>query len=293
MPVPLERFFEQSKNLKPQETKMVEVSFDSFNAAQFKNNIVGCVHTMDDYTLCTFLKNNIEALCQDIMKEQIAPYASHFQNEKFVNALIKAISSIPINNDIVVACNRVIYDYFTLENADKRIKQLYLTIAKIVNKNLINSLLSIGLDDDTASNLAICRHSSMNEKTNVKRLNFTIYFKDSEMMTEQKIVWIYEKMFDRVSDLFQAIMFETYTPQQEEVFNHNFPENYSTVSLAILCILNNMRSVDIRRVLLGYHSEWEYKGKPRVRFSLHALSNDYSRIINVVESLTQEGTYIP
>lgn len=293
MPVPLERFFEQSKNLKPQETKMVEVSFDSFNAAQFKNNIVGCVHTMDDYTLCTFLKNNIEALCQDIMKEQIAPYASHFQNEKFVNALIKAISSIPINNDIVVACNRVIYDYFTLENADKHIKQLYLTIAKIVNKNLINSLLSIGLDDDTASNLAICRHSSMNEKTNVKRLNFTIYFKDSEMMTEQKIVWIYEKMFDRVSDLFQAIMFEVYTPQQEEVFNHNFPENYSTVSLAILCILNNMRSVDIRRVLLGYHSEWEYKGKPRVRFSLHALSNDYSRIINVVESLAQEGTFIP
>ena len=293
MPVPLERFFEQSKNLKPQETKMVEVSFDSFNAAQFKNNIVGCVHTMDDYTLCTFLKNNIEALCQDIMKEQIAPYAGHFQNEKFVNALIKAISSIPINNDIVVACNRVIYDYFTLENADKRIKQLYLTIAKIVNKNLINSLLSIGLDDDTASNLAICRHSSMNEKTNVKRLNFTIYFKDSEMMTEQKIVWIYEKMFDRVSDLFQAIMFETYTPQQEEVFNHNFPENYSTVSLAILCILNNMRSIDIRRVLLGYYSEWEYKGKPRVRFSLHALSNDYSRIINVVESLAQEGTFIP
>lgn len=293
MPVPLERFFEQSKNLKPQETKMVEVSFDSFNAAQFKNNIVGCVHIMDDYTLCTFLKNNIEALCQDIMKEQIAPYAGHFQNEKFVNALIKAISSIPINNDIVVACNRVIYDYFTLENADKRIKQLYLTIAKIVNKNLINSLLSIGLDDDTASNLAICRHSSMNEKTNVKRLNFTIYFKDSEMMTEQKIVWIYEKMFDRVSDLFQAIMFETYTPQQEEVFNHNFPENYSTVSLAILCILNNMRSIDIRRVLLGYHSEWEYKGKPRVRFSLHALSNDYSRIINVVESLAQEGTFIP
>ena len=133
----------------------------------------------------------------------------------------------------------------------------------------------------------------MNEKTNVKRLNFAIYFKDSELMTEQRVVWIYEKMFDRVSDLFQAIMFEVYTPQQEEVFNHYFPENYGTVSLAILCILNNMTSVNIRRVLLGYHSEWEYKGRPRVRFSLHALSNDYSRIINVVETLAQEGTYLP
>lgn len=293
MPIPLEKFFEQTKNIQIKDPKMVDIEFSAFNASQFKNNIVNCINTMDDYNLCMFLKNNIEALCQDIMREQIAPYAGHFQNDKFVNALIKAISSIPINNDIVVACNRVIYDYFTLDNADKHIKQLYLTISKIVNKDLIASLMSIGLDEDTASNLAICRHSSMNEKTNVKRLNFTIYFKDSEMMTEQKIVWIYEKMFDRVSDLFQAIMFEVYTPQQEEVFNRFFPENYSTVSLAILCILNNMTSLNIRRVLLGYYSEWEYKGKPRVRFSMRALSNDYSRIINVVESLAQEGTYIP
>lgn len=293
MPVPLEKFFEQTKNIQPKDEKMVDIGFDNLNAANYKNNVLHCIETMDDYNLCMFLKNNIESLCQDIMREQIAPYAGHFQNDKFVNALIKAISSIPITNDIVVACNRVIYDYFTLDNADKHIKQLYLTISKIVNKDLISSLMGLGLDEDTASNLAICRHSSMNEKTNVKRLNFTIYFKDSEIMTEQKIVWIYEKMFDRVSDLFQAIMFETYTPQQEEVFNHNFPENYSTVSLAILCILNNMTSVNIRRVLLGYYSEWEYKGKPRVRFSMRALSNDYSRIINVVESLAQEGTYIP
>lgn len=293
MPIPLEKFFEQSKNIQLPEQKMADINFDSFNASQFRNNIVNCVSTMDDYNLCIFLKNNIEALCQDIMREQISQYAGHFQNDKFVNALIKAISSIPITNDIVVACNRVIYDYFTLDNADKHIKQLYLTISKIVNKDLITKLIAIGLDEDTASNLAICRHSSMNEKTNVKRLNFTIYFKDTEMMTEQKIVWIYEKMFDRVSDLFQAIMFEVYTPQQEEVFNSYFPENYSTVSLAILCILNNMTSINIRRVLLGYYSEWEYKNKPPVRFSMRALSNDYSRIINVVESLTQEGIYIP
>lgn len=292
MPIPLESFFEQSKNIKTEDEKMTDANFNCFDSSHFKNTIINCVN-MNDYDLCIFLKNNIEKLCEDIMRGDINSYAGHFQNDKFISALTKAISSIPITNDIIVACNRIIYDYFTLDNADKYIKQKYLVISKIVNKDLISSLMTIGLDEDTASNLAICRHSSVNEKTNVKRLNFTIYFKDSEVMTEQRIVWIYEKMFDRISDLFQAIMFEVYTPQQEEVFNANFPENYSTVSLAILCILNNMTSNNIKRVLLGYNTEWEYKGKPPVRFSMRALSNDYSRINNVVESLVQEGVFIP
>lgn len=292
MPIPLESFFEQSKNIKTEDEKMTDANFNCFDSSHFKNTIINCVN-MNDYDLCIFLKNNIEKLCEDIMRGDINSYAGHFQNDKFISALTKAISSIPITNDIIVACNRIIYDYFTLDNADKYIKQKYLVISKIVNKDLISSLMTIGLDEDTASNLAICRHSSVNEKTNVKRLNFTIYFKDSEVMTEQRIVWIYEKMFDRISDLFQAIMFEVYTPQQEEVFNANFPENYSTVSLAILCILNNMTSNNIKRVLLGYNTEWEYKGKPPVRFSMRALSNDYSRINNVVESLAQEGVFIP
>ena len=293
MPIPLESFFEQSKNIKTEDEKMTDANFNCFDSSHFKNTIINCVNNMNDYDLCIFLKNNIERLCEDIMRGDINSYAGHFQNDKFISALTKAISSIPITNDIIVACNRIIYDYFTLDNADKYIKQKYLVISKIVNKDLISSLMTIGLDEDTASNLAICRHSSVNEKTNVKRLNFTIYFKDSEVMTEQRIVWIYEKMFDRISDLFQAIMFEVYTPQQEEVFNANFPENYSTVSLAILCILNNMTSNNIKRVLLGYNTEWEYKGKPPVRFSMRALSNDYSRINNIVESLAQEGVFIP
>ena len=293
MPIPLESFFEQSKNIKTEDEKMTDANFNCFDSSHFKNTIINCVNNMNDYDLCIFLKNNIERLCEDIMRGDINSYAGHFQNDKFISALTKAISSIPITNDIIVACNRIIYDYFTLDNADKYIKQKYLVISKIVNKDLISSLMTIGLDEDTASNLAICRHSSVNKKTNVKRLNFTIYFKDSEVMTEQRIVWIYEKMFDRISDLFQAIMFEVYTPQQEEVFNANFPENYSTVSLAILCILNNMTSNNIKRVLLGYNTEWEYKGKPPVRFSMRALSNDYSRINNVVESLAQEGVFIP
>ena len=54
-----------------------------------------------------------------------------------------------------------------------------------------------------------------------------------------------------------------------------------------------MTSDNIRKVLIGYESEWQYEGKPPVRFSLHALSNDYSRISRVVEYLNSTGRLIP
>ena len=140
MPIPLESFFEQSKNIKTEDEKMTDANFNCFDSSHFKNTIINCVNNMNDYDLCIFLKNNIERLCEDIMRGDINSYAGHFQNDKFISALTKAISSIPITNDIIVACNRIIYDYFTLDNADKYIKQKYLVISKIVNKDLISSL---------------------------------------------------------------------------------------------------------------------------------------------------------
>ena len=112
-------------------------------------------------------------------------------------------------------------------------------------------------------------------------------------MNEQMIIWIYEKLFSRISDLFQATMLETYTEQQQIDFGENFMENYGTVGLAILIILNNMTTENIKKVLIGYEAEWQYLGCPPARFSLHALSADYSRIGRVVEYLSSMGKQIP
>lgn len=292
MPNPLTNLYNQIKNTPPVQPKKVEPNFENLNSSIFHNNIYNAIN-MSEYDLCVFLKNNMEALCKDIMEESTINYASHFQNDKFIDAFIKAVNSIPLNNSIITACNKITYDYFTSDNAIQTIKQKYLSMAKIVNRDMINRLIAIGLDENTASNLALCRKSSNNEKTNIKRLNFAIYFKDPEVMNEQMIVWIYEKMFDRISELFQTVMLETYTDQQQKDFGDNFMEVYGIVSLAVLCILNNMTSNNIRKVLIGYTSEWTYIGKPRVRFSLHALSNDYSRISRVVETMTEEGIIIP
>lgn len=288
--VPFQDLIQQAQQYPPPQPIFTETSLEELDKSFFKNKLVN--NQLNEYELSSLIKNNIETMADDILKgDQF--YTPYLMNPVFVKAFIRAISSIPIGYKERHLCNKIVYDYFTFDNPDRAMKEQYLSMARIVNQDVIYKLKSIGMDENTACNLALARYSSANEKTNVKRLNFVLYYKDPEIMTEQRVVWIYEKLFTHVSDLFQATMFEVYPPIQQQEFGENFMEVYGVVGLAVLCILNNMKSDDIRRVLIGYHSEWESKGHPEVRFGLRSLSEDYSRITRVVEMLYQQGIYIP
>lgn len=291
MPYPLEGFFQKASNMQPVNPKLVDPNFDQLNRNAFKQAIP-TINQMDEHSLSVLIKNNLDVIARDIL-EGDSDYAPLLVNMRFINSFIRAVNSVPIDYTTQLACNKITYDYFTSENPDPTIKQQYLNMSRIVNREAINKLITIGLDENIASNLALCRYSSSNEKTNVKRLNFAIYHRDPNIMSEQMVVWIYEKLFTRISDLFQATMFEVYNEQQQIDFGENFMENYGTVGLAILVILNNMTTENIKKVLIGYEAEWQYHGYPAVRFSLHALSADYSRIGRVVDYLSSVGKQIP
>lgn len=288
---PLDNFNNQLKKIKPVEKKFISTNFDQLSENIFKNSIPNFPN-MGEHDLAVLIKNNIDIISKDILKgDQI--YAPLLTDQKFIAAFIRAVSSIPIQYTTKLACNKITYDYFTSENPDRNIKHQYLNMSRVINREVINKLITIGLDENTACNLALARFSSANEKTNVKRLNFAMYYRDPNIMNEQMIVWIYEKLFNRISDLFLATMFETYSRTQQEDFGDNFMEVYGTVGLAVLIILNNMKSDDIRKVLIGYHEEWKFKGYPSVRFSLRALSEDFSRISQMVEYLNNNGITVP
>lgn len=291
MPYPLEAFYMRASQQVPQPQNQVLPDFNQLNRDSFKLAIPS-IPTMDTHSLTVLIKNNIDIISNDILRED-PNYGTLLRDTNFISAFIRAINSIPINYTTQIACNKITYDYFTSDNPDPVIKQQYLNMSRVVNREVINRLISIGLDENTACNLALSRYSSGNEKTNVKRLNFAIYHRDPNIMTEQMIVWIYEKLFTRISDLFQATMFEVYTSQQHDDFGENFNEVYGVAGNAVLDILNNMESDKIRKVLIGYSEHWEYLGRPAVRFSLRALSEDYSRIDRVVAYLVSKGTYIP
>lgn len=288
---PLDGFFEKANSIVPKTQPTVEPDFNSLNRDAFIMAIPN-IPNMDEHQIAILVKNNIDSITDQILSGKV-PYINLFSDINFINGFIRALSSIPISYKIQLACNKLTYDYFTADVSVPEIKQKYLNVSKVINRAKINELMALGIDENTASNLCLCRYSSTSEYTGVKRLNFTLYHKDHEFMNEQMIVWIYEKMFDRVSPIFYGVMFEVYTKQQEEDFGDNFTEVYGTVGLVALDILNNMTSEDIQKILTGYSKEWEFRGRPPVRFSLRSLSADYSHIQRVVDHLIMNGTQIP
>ena len=292
---PLQGFYNSAINQQPKAKNMVETNFNNMNKAAFKASLP-MIGTIDEHSLSVLIKNNIDEIADDILSNKV-PYADLFRDMRFISSFIRAISSIPIEYNVKLACNKLAYDYFTSDNPNSEIKKQYLNISRIINREEISKLVSIGLEENTACNLALSRYSSANERTNVKRLNFSMYHRDSTVMNEQMVVWIYEKMFSRISDLFYATMFEVYSTQEQDDFERSFGESflevYGTVGLSVLTILNNMTSDNIRKVLLGYCEEWEFKNHPPVRFSLRSLSGDFSRISRVVDYLDTTGKYVP
>ena len=275
-----------------QPASIVNPNFNNLKQDLFKNGIKNAYNTMDDPQLSVFIRNNIDEIIKDIQKKEI-PYIDFFRDVRFIDNFIRAISSIPMSYTLRQACNNLAYDYFTCDNPNPTIKQKYLDISRVANKADINKLMCLGIPENTASNLALCRFSSNKDEVNAKRLNFALYFQNPDFMTEQMIVWIYEKLFDKIKYLFIATMLETYSKNEMENFGPNFSEIYGRVSNAILIIVNNMESEGIKRVLCAYH-EAQKIAKCPVRFSLRSLSNDYARILRVVEILQNEyNIYIP
>ena len=265
----------------------------------FKSNI-DKVPFMTEQQLTELIKSSFDEIISDILYENCI-YNGFFKDDKFVGAFFRVVSTLGSLNGfkntagmIKTACNKLAYDYFTFDGNDGKLRPIYMAIVKVVDQKDIMNLMALGLDELTACNLAFCRYGSFKEQVNVKRLNFSICFRDAELMTEQMIVWIYEKLFDNITDLFIGTMLEVYNPEEFEDFGNNFMEVYGAIGLAVLTILNNMTSTNIYRVLKTYESTWrnEHKCSP-TRFSLRTLSNDYSRIVKVVEALAMENIFIP
>ena len=293
---PFEGFFKGMENLEETPLRRKE-EFDMgvFDTFMFEQQIQN-LDRMNDQDAFNFIKNNIEYISTAIINKEWK-FPMVLVSDKFLRVYARILASMPISHTIRLATNKICYDYNTISEEkfpkNEETKRAVLNLSKTVNYPYINSLMGIGLPNDVACNLALCRFSSIDETVNIKRLNFHICQQDPELMTTQMIIWIYEKLFDKVGDLFKQTMFEYYSPEEELDLGNDFQEIYSTISLAILVIVNNLTLSDIDKLIRGYIADWEYIGRPPVRFSLISLSADYSRIQRVVENITNEGTYVP
>lgn len=290
-----DEFYNSVKQKKPTTKVTLDLSQDMlFNPSLFKDKLKN-IDSLSDRELFDLIKDSYKSLLSDLFFGNNS-YLELFTNSKFLIAFTQVISNVKdLSYDNKIHCNKLAYDYFTSHNPDPYIKQLLYSLSKVINRMEIPALLGLGIPEDLASYMALSRFSSQKDKVNVKRLNLIIINSDPKLMTEQTIVYIYEKLFDRFTPLFESTMFDVYT--LEDNFSESMQNIYSIISLSILDILNGLPSETIRRVLISYEGDYKafhaHLNRKTIRFSMQCLSPDYSRINQVVEALKAEDIFVP
>lgn len=281
-----------------EEEKLISISDltsnSLFNSVLFKEKLKK-YNLLNDKELYELLHDNYITIFCDIFVNNDSSFLDLFTEERFLTMMIRVINCTNnIPTDTKLFCNKLAYDYITNSTDDnEKINSLFFSLSKSVNRSIIPILLGIGLDDDLSAYIALAFNSSQKDFVNIKRLNLILMKSSPSIMTEQRIVWIYEKLFKSFTSLFEGTMFDVY---DQTKISEDMDLIYSTCNLAILDILNSMESNDIRKILISYAGDYEilYNSITSVRFSMHTLSNDYYRINNVINALaSNEGIYVP
>lgn len=288
--------FMQMINSMPEDPKPVleNPGLDQFRVDVFYYQINN-LDKLNEKDRFNFIKSNIDFIANQMI-DNTCKYSRRLIDPLFLNTLKDVLRTMPITALRRIFTNKLAYSYKYYSSSIPEIQSLLLDITQIVNTPYVDALVSVGLPREIAADLAMSRFSSEDEMTNVNRLNYAIYCFGPKLMTEQQIVWIYEKLFDQMRYLFSATMLETKDNMVPISGNdeEDFYETFSTVSLSLLTIVNNMTTPDIERLIRIFLDQWTSYGKPHTRFSLRALSGDFGRVRTIVETFTEKnGIYVP
>lgn len=258
------------------------------------------ITSMSNEELFDFVKSNYLEIMRMIFsgKENEQKYLSLFLDNRFLTNLITVLSNaLQIPLDIKMNACKIAFDYMssTKMQKDEMTYALIKQVAEIVNRDTLFDLFRM-VPRDLALYLTVAKYSTNSESINIQRMNFIIAQAGSTVFNEQKIIdtFIHFGKFSgmRMTSLLESHMFSVDPTNISE----DMEEMYSTISMAILDMLNHMSTSEIRQVLINYSNDFmmKYNSDYRVvRFSLRNLSGDYDRITMIADMLSNEGYNIP
>lgn len=219
-----------------------------------------------------------------------------YTNSRFLMAFNSVLGrpDIKLSYLQTIYCNKLAYDYFTARgDKDSYIKDLLVNLVKTVNRSVTPSLIGLGLNEELVAYLVNARYSSLKENIQVKRLNVIIMNQPSEVMTVQMIVNIYGKLFDRITPLFDGIMYD-YWPS-DQFISHEMEDVYATINIAILEIVNNLPEDIMYHLLRNFRETYDLVNlNKKIRFNIYSFSaEDYPRLDYTLGLLRQEGIMLP
>lgn len=254
----------------------------------------GTINNYTDNDLFNLLSNNLRGFLLNIFERKDQRYIKMIISDRFLRILIQVVQSTNIDYMNMIYLNKLCYDYLTLDDNSKNniISDLIYKLAKINNNKYIPILIGAGIPEKIACYIVLSRFSTNNEFINVRRMNFVILTANINF-TEQMIVDVYQNLFTKVSQLFEATMLDV-IDTTEQWYTEDIDERNSLITLAVLDILNSLPSDAIRRVLDDYVKIYHisYLGK-ETRCNLRSLSGDYERIRVIVEDMYSQGIRLP
>lgn len=219
-----------------------------------------------------------------------------YTNPRFIIMLNNVLSrpDIKLTYLQTVYCNKLAYDFFTARgDKDEYVRTLLINLIKTVNRSVTPSLIGLGLSEEIVSYLTNARYSSLKENIQVRRLNLEIMKRPTDIMTVQMIVDIYGKLFDRITPLFDGIMYD-YWPN-EQLVEQRVEDAYATINIAILEIVNNLPEDIMYHLLRNFNETYQIlNSNKKVRFNIYSFcKEDYPRLDYTLEMLKREGIVLP
>lgn len=250
---------------------------------------------LTDEQLYQLVKNYYSRMLDDIFEKketrQASYFTKYFTQPKFITTLTQIMYSVNITDTIRMRLNKMCYDYLSISDPQDYMTGLMMALSKTVNRDILPRLCAVPIPEDLATLLALSRYSSDKDVINVRRMNKVLVSQPQEFMTEQKIVDIYLTLFDHILPLFTGVMLDVVSPQN---LSSNSSEVYGTISLAILDIMDQLPSADIKKGLQLFDDtrRIQYPDSP-LRFNIESFSPvDYPRINKALDELKSEGIYI-
>lgn len=315
-----ENYWEEKKAYdsanKVEMVKVVPSNSPTFNRSILLGSIYD-MNNMNDSELRMFVQNSFRSILNNIFfgSAESADYINCFTNVRFLDAFIDVVQRFIqqgnfFDRDNIAKINNICYDYITFNNDTKNpavVNRMYM-LANTINAPYLPRLLGLGLSNNLASLLLIARWSNLNPKICVRRVDFITIAQPGakDFMTQERIKQIINVLYELDRDqrnfikIFPHIMMDVLGDYDEadpstHWITDEIQEVDSTLSLAVLDILNEFTNDNIRHVLINYTESYKiiYSNEP-IRFSMRRISDDYERINNVVYALQEyEGIIVP
>lgn len=229
-------------------------------------------------------------------KDEVGVLWSLFNNVRYVTALDAVLSSNPISEQEMRACNNIIYNYITCSNGDKNEAALkpLMNLAMTVNDNgVISEMVSAGIPMDTAAKIMACNYSApmMNARLGVRRVNLFLV-NENKPFTDSQIFRIYECLYAGcLTVLVEGTMLN---PLQTTDLTDDQQDVYFLEANCMLDLLEQAPVNVIGTVLANYTADYINFANGNKRFDMDTISKEnWPRITATIENLKFENVYVP